>query len=118
MAILPHNLAQRWGLLGDRFLGEDVRYFPLFVSEVHRRSEVRMRSTQADQSRQAPRDEHIGGQAQFNFSGATELQGFDPTTVFEHMEEGLDFPAAAIPFDKSNEIAKDLRVSVCQQGCV
>jgi len=72
------HLAQRWGCFRDRFLGQDVRAFPLVGSEEQRRGEVRMRSPEADQASQSPRHDHIDGKGQFDLAGSTELQGFDP----------------------------------------
>ncbi len=113
---LPDDLADGRRCFREGLLGEDVSAFPLLVSEERRGVEIRMRSSQADQSCQAPRDDHIDSQRQFNLSGAAELQGFDPTTILEHVEERLDLPPAAIPFDQLNEIVKGFRFSVAQQS--
>ena len=112
----PDDLAQRGRCFRDGFLGQDVRAFPLLVSEESRRGKIRMRSAQANQSRQSPRHDHIYGQRQFNLADATELQSFDPTAVFEHVEERLDFPSAAIPCDQLDEVVKGLCGAVGQQS--
>jgi hypothetical protein len=59
---LPDNLAQRGRCFRDGFLGQDIRAFPLLVREECGRCEVRMRSSQADHSRQSPRHHPVDGQ--------------------------------------------------------
>ena len=81
----PDHLAQRGRRFRDGFFGQDVRAFSLLGSEEKGRGEVRMRSPQAEQSGQSPRDNPIDGQHQFNLADAAELQGFDPTAVLEHV---------------------------------
>ena len=51
----PDHLAQCRSGLRDGFLGQDVRAFPLFISEEQRGLEFGMRSAQSDQACQSPR---------------------------------------------------------------
>ncbi len=112
---LPDDFTDRRWRRRDRLLGQDIGAFPLVIGEERRRCEFRMRPPQAHQARQSPRHDHVDGQGQFELADMFELQGFDPAAVLEHVEEGLDLPAAAIPVDQFDDGVEGRCASVRQQ---
>jgi len=54
-------------------------------------------SAQADQAGKAPGNDQIDRQRQFQLAPAAQLQGLDPATVLEHMEQGASRPEELHP---------------------
>jgi hypothetical protein len=115
---LPDDLANRRRGQRDRFLCQDVGPLPLLGREQRRSLKIGVRSAQPYQSCQSCQtlgDHHIYGQRQFQLTDVSQLQRFNATATLQHMKEGLDFPAAAIPVNHLNHRLKGRHHTIRQQ---
>ena len=84
-----------WGLLGQQPRGLPFNGVKHFAG-----GQFGMDAPQSYQVGQSPGDDQINDQSQFEFFGMPQLQRLDTAAVLEHMEQGFDFPPAAIPVDQ------------------
>ena len=112
---LPDEFARRGRVFWNSLLRQNISTFPLDLGEERAGVQVGMGSAQLDQTGQSPGNHQIHRQCQFQLGDAALLQRFNPATILEHMEEGLDFPAAAIPVDQLDHGFKAFGRPVGQQ---
>jgi hypothetical protein len=112
---LADHRANRGRCFRDRFLGQNVSDLPVFVGEEQGRHQFWIRSPQAYQASQSPRDDHVHRQGEFDLADVAKLQGFDPATVLQHVEEGLNLPATAIPVNHFDDAFKSVGFAIRQQ---
>ena len=83
--------------LGGRFFSQQPCGLPFSLVEHSARGQVGLDTSQAHQMSQSPGNDKINGQRDLQLLDMAQLQRFDPATILEHMKQGFDFPAAAIP---------------------
>lgn len=110
------DLANRRHLLRWLLLVEDEGAGPFRFGEEQIGRPLRVDASQANQTGEAPGNDQIDRQRQFQLALAAQLQGLDPAAVLEYMEQGFDLPAAAIPVDQFDGRLKTGNFTIGQQA--